>query len=82
MAEGGTIDGRRRGNREESSAMILCCDDHTSYHIYIVIYGVFVFSSHLFWTSSSLDVPAGVTHPSYRDSNSHPNASKGYEVTN
>ena len=24
-------------------------------------YGVWVFSSHSFWTSSSLDVPAGVT---------------------
>ena len=29
--------------------------------VYVIVY-VCVFSSHPFWTSSSLDVPAGVTH--------------------
>ena len=34
------------------------CDDHTYIHVCVC---VCVFSSHPFWTSSSLDVPAGVT---------------------
>ena len=58
---------------------------------------VCVFSSHSFWTSSSLDVPAGVTqgegHTGFfthlpsavraflPGSNSRPNVSEGYEVT-
>ena len=45
------------------------CDDHTYIHTLkllllscvCVCVCVFVFSSHSFWTSSSLDVPAGVT---------------------
>ena len=34
---------------------------HTNIHICIHTYMFFCFSSHPFWTSSSLDVPAGVT---------------------
>ena len=35
--------------------------------------GLFVFSSHSFWTSSSLDVPsAGVTQEEGHTGNSHP----------
>ena len=47
------------------------CDDHTYIHTYITVQSGLVilvcvcvcvcFSSHSFWTSSSLDVPAGVT---------------------
>ena len=42
------------------------CDDHTYIHTYILPRPsrgvcVCVFSSYSFWTSSSLDVPAGVT---------------------
>ena len=47
---------RRIGNL---ARLILC--DHTYIYIFICVCVLCVFSSHPFWTSRSLDVPAGVT---------------------
>ena len=57
----------RIGNLTRVDPYSAICDDHTYIHTYILYATIMaqmcvcVFSSHPFWTSSSLDVPAGVT---------------------
>ena len=55
---------RDRGARETTVVVLFCCS--TDCKAFLAITStqcvcVCVFSSHRFWTSSSLDVPAGVT---------------------